>query len=703
MLRKGLLCGAMLLLCSRAEAALTESEKLQVATFVSKGAVDSAPRVRALVARPDLTPEEAAEPLKRGFSGVPFDDARRRFADALLFGPGSAASRSTLVPPLVDGLLARAAVRMVDVPAEPKGPLTKSERTAAAEVLAIHAFLDQRIANFGNPPADGHDTASAIHDDAWRAAAESERAHRAAHGRWFTNGGTGGPLPPEIVHLRAQTALTLIDFSRGIVARRELSSWLGFAGIRKDTFERYGVLVETTAPDDRVAEAMKLFEATPAALDGLSLLLMSKASPAGVAARGAVVSTGVDMGATRRPADGDKLWPAEVKPSAPEVALSLAAETAALRSVERTFQNRADIAARSRAASTRAAASGAAGYLAKAVLGIALEQGEKAGRAPSSPEIVLAGAVRLLLLDGERALHLALIRSAEGHPEPLEQFATALAVLAGGGNRAALGRTRADGSIEADAATDVKVEDGVATGFVLGGKHVTVLAAKGGAFQATVDGAAPKMTSLSSYRERMEEGRAFRAGNIDFTTLFGSPRAASLDDGRLAVEGSKGGFDALVTSDAIEDGEVTARIVPKGPGGGLLLRASPGEVSYVAVALLLSTEPSKSARLLAFGSKGKAVELAAPLPLPEPPKDGYAVSLEASGSAVTARIDGKTISGMLSRELPLGNVGLAVLAGGRVDVHDFKARPCPPPAVPSKTNAPKPSGSCFKALAKGGR
>src|SRR5689334_16648031 len=135
MFRRIALIGLVLLAPVRAEAALTDSEKLQIATFVTKGDVAQAQRVRALVARPDLTPEEAAEPLKRGFSAAPFDDARQRFAEALLFGPGSAASRSTLLPPLVEALLARAAARMADIPPEPKGPLSKSERAAAEEVL----------------------------------------------------------------------------------------------------------------------------------------------------------------------------------------------------------------------------------------------------------------------------------------------------------------------------------------------------------------------------------------------------------------------------------------------------------------------------------------------------------------------------------------------------------------------------------------
>ena len=58
MFRKVALIGLALLAPGRAEAALTDSEKLQISTFITKGSVENAPRVRALVARPDLTPED---------------------------------------------------------------------------------------------------------------------------------------------------------------------------------------------------------------------------------------------------------------------------------------------------------------------------------------------------------------------------------------------------------------------------------------------------------------------------------------------------------------------------------------------------------------------------------------------------------------------------------------------------------------------
>jgi hypothetical protein len=80
------------------------------------------------------------------------------------------------------------------------------------------------------------------------------------------------------------------------------------------------------------------------------------------------------------------------------------------------------------------------------------------------------------------------------------------------------------------------------------------------------------------------------------------------------------------------------------------------------------------------------------------------VSLETSGTTVVAKIDGRTITGTLGRNLPEGKAGVAVLAGSRIDVRDFKTRPCPTPLPPaSAAKAPAASASCFRAVAKGAR
>jgi hypothetical protein len=165
--------------------ALTASEKAVARTFVRKAVLDTAPRVRALVARPDLSPEEVAEPLRAAYAEAPFDAAHVRFTEALLFGPGSAASRSTLVPAIVEGLLARAATKMGDVPIDVAAHVGPHERAAVDELLALHGFVDAKIANAGAPPPGGHDSSQAIRDDALRTVVELYKKHLIAHERWI--------------------------------------------------------------------------------------------------------------------------------------------------------------------------------------------------------------------------------------------------------------------------------------------------------------------------------------------------------------------------------------------------------------------------------------------------------------------------------------------------------------------------------------
>jgi hypothetical protein len=148
------------------------------------------------------------------------------------------------------------------------------------------------------------------------------------------------------------------------------------------------------------------------------------------------------------------------------------------------------------------------------------------------------------------------------------------------------------------------------------------------------------------------------------------------------------------------EGEVSARIRPKGVGGGVLFRATAGDASYSAIALLLTADPPK-ARLLTFNGKGKAFEVLPDASLPEMPPSGYAVSLGVAGSTVTARVDSKTITGTLGREVPEGKVGLAALAGGRIEVSDFKSRPCT--AAPTKDGRSGRPGCARPSAAKGDR
>jgi hypothetical protein len=652
-------------------AALTDSEKAVVRNFVDKGVLDTAPRVRALVARPDLAPEEISEALKPGLAEAPFDEQHQRFVEALLFGPGSAASRSTLVPAVVDGLLARTGTIFGEVPLDAGARPDARGRKASDESIAIHAFIDRRIANAGTPSADGHDPSSGIHDDALKAAALSYKDFYATHAQAF---GPGTRVSQEMLRLRMQIGLAMIDLARGIVPRQELSQWLVLTGERRGVFERTGVLVDTDgAPDARLAAATKILESAGRASDGLSGWLVAKVSPAGLVARGAVERAGAFLGEAPRPTDGSSLWPAEVKPGTADAALvAVAGSAAELATAHALAQNDA-LRARARGAAEHAARAGVQGYLAPSpsqmTLGGALGQ-----PAPvPTPELVLQSAVQLALLDGQRAIEVAIIRAGEGRPEPLEQLALALTVLAPDGLHLAVGSPAAGGAVTPADAADVKTTDGLVSSFTLSGKKYTLLADKAGVFTARIDGAIPRLTQLPDFHERAVAGDAFRADGVDYEKLFGEPRAAGLDDGRLVLEGSKAGFDAIVTGTEGSDQEVAAVLRPRGSGGGLLVRGRPGEASYEGVGVLLEVDSSR-VRLLRFDGHAKAVQLAEPMPLPPMPARGYVVSLKVEGDTATARIDGRLLTGKLVGEVGPGKAGLAVRSEGRLDVTHLVAK-----------------------------
>jgi hypothetical protein len=669
-------------------AALTASEKAVVRTFVRKGVLDTAPRVRALVARPDLTPEEIVEALRGGYAEAPFDAAHRRFTEALLFGPGSAASRNTLVPAVVEGLLARAAAKMGDVPIEAGARVGSHEQASVDELLTIHSFVDERVANVGTPPPDGHDSSQAIRDDALRAVVALYKAHLLAHERWFK---APGLLSAELVRVRAEASLALIDLGRGVVGRQELSDVLGLDGTRRGVFERSGLLVETsgTAPEARVAEMVRLLEGVPHAADWMSLWLLSKVSPAGLAARHHIVRAGAVLTARLRPLP--RFWPEEVTPSFPDAATAAAAASIADVAIARSFEADPALRERARIAAEHASRVGAPGYLAPAVTRMPLEGASGAPAAAPTGERVIAGAAELLLLDGPRALDLAAIRADEGRPEPLEQLALALTVLGGDAPQFVLGRTRADGSVEPAPLTDVKRTGGLVSGIVLGGKHYVFLPNKDGIFGMSIDGAAPRLTSLPSYQERTTAGESWTANGVDYQRLSGEPRVAGLDDGRLVLEGQRAGFDSIVTGAEMTDVKVSALVNPVGSGGGLIVRARAGQASYVGVALILESDPAR-ARLLLVDGKGKATELAEPASLPKPPDEGYPVSLEAVGDSVTAKIGAITLSGKVPADAEPGQVGVAARAQGRVDIRKLKVSPAkaaPVKVAPVRPKAPR--------------
>ncbi len=655
------LCG-LALLARPAEAALTPSEQAQIRGFVMRGDPGDAARVRALVARPDLDASEAAGPLIGGFARVAFDDRHARFAEALLFGPGSGPSRSALVGPVVQALLARAE-KIVPSASD------RADHAALAELVRIHAFVDAKVANAGHPPFDGHDASAEIRDDAYEDAAKSYKAHFDRLRSWL-GFGDAGPA-----RVRAQAAATLIDLCRGVVPRHQLVTWLGLSGARGELFERTGVLLVDGGgvPEARVALFAQLIGVSPRAGDGAELWLIDKASPVGLSAAGAVVRAGADAGSSAA-MDPGKLWPAEVDPARIDATLAEVAYSVALRAARRALAGDAKLAQLATAAAARARDAGDDGYLARDLPASMIAPAGAADIAlEASPVELVARSLRLVLVDAPRAITIALARARAGRPEPTEQLLLALSALwrtaaADNPTELPVGRATAAGSVALDKIDQIQVVHGVVVSFRYEKHRLDVLRASDGRITgATLDGAAPKLAAFGVYRLVPRPGPWTVAG-VRLQAISGDPRAAVGDDGHLVFEpaASSGGFDAATTGESVAAPKVHAKLRPTAEGGGLIVAAAKSPVGYTGIALFIGGTPQK-ALFARVEASGRAVQLGDAIELPAPRADGaYDVKLDVAADRVVATIDGKHLE--TKTETQPGQVGVTVRRGGKLEL-----------------------------------
>ncbi len=658
-------------------AELTASEKAQVKAFVQGGEVSTAGRIRALVARPDLSPEEAAEPLSAGYSAAPFDAARAELTRALLYGPGSIAARNALVGPLVRALLARATHLMARLPPATSALESSDARAIGDEIVRIHRFVTDHVANAGAPPPDGHDGSIAIRDDALRAAATAYARHIEEHAKWLRHedGASGALLP-----VRAQAHLALVDLSRGIVARNETAGALGLTGARRGLFERHGALLEDggAASEARVASAVALIESAPLATGGTSLWIVRKRPAGGVGGRGGVARARTLLTDSPPLVAADRFWPSDVVPATPDAQLLAVADAVAWRVASAAFARRPALRGRAEAAARRAESGGGAAYLAHdAVLAqISPPISDTTGLIGASAELLASGAVGRVLVDAPRAADVALARSLAGNRGPLDQLVLAfelLAAVSSDPSALVVGRTEPDGRITR-VEVQLELDGDRLKRFVLDGRTVDVaVGPDGGVASATVDGAPPKLSGLRSVKIVTSAGERWVLAGAELERLSGDPRGVVIDGARFRMTAPEksGGFDAVATGPAGQPGaSVSARLVVQGQGGGLLLNASQGPASYRAVALLVGATPAQ-AHLVMVDGQGKAFELAPPVSLPPAAAVGYAVTLSATDTEVVAQVDQVKLSAKLGEPLGMGRAGLTVRAQGTVEVADL--------------------------------
>jgi len=696
-----------------AAAALTDGEKAQIQGFVRGAELGNAPRVRALIARPENAAGEATAPLSAGYGAVPFDDAREKFTRELLLGAGSLPSRSAVAPLLTEALLARAAAALKAMPAAETGADAAKAARLAAEIVRIHRFITEAIANAGSPPPDGHDVSAGFRDDAFKAMLEAYRRHLEALSAFI---GYGKPLSPSLVPVRAQASLAVVDLARGVLPRHEVAALLGLTGERRSVFERHGALLEDggTASETRLVEAVRYAQVAPRALDGLGLWLISKAPAVGLSGRRPHATARVTLGSKGASGTEDTLWPDDITPSRPDRELSEVAYSAAWITTRSAFASKPRLREIAQRIAERAARTGRAGYLSVDLPGTVLRDpgAENAGAVGASPELFTAHALRLLLVDAPRALDLALLRSTQGRDEPLAALVLALSVLHEGSGLAPdlmLSRTKADGELERHALVGLKNENSLVSAFQLGETKVEVtLLSEGRIDKVQVDGAAPKLSKLASARLVPTAKGPWQWAGQRLEVLSGEPLGLVVDDGRLILGAppKSAGFEAVVTGEVSSDQAVHAQVKVSGRGGGLLVRGQAGTTSYDGIGLLVTEQPSPSATLVLVDGKSKAVELAPPVPLPPAGPDGYALSLQVKGQKVTAVVDDKTLNATLTRGVGTGRYGMILVAGGQLEAKGLAKgalKPTKPKPKKSEPASKKAKGTDKKSGAADGK
>jgi hypothetical protein len=274
-------------------ASLTPSEAEQVRRAIVTASDPG--RVRALVARPDLSPDEAAAAVGAPMKTTALDANHLAFLHDLVFGDTPDSSRPVLLVAVLRGVLARADALIAQHPLD-------LERTPAAlaELQRAYAYVEQvaAAAPAANVPASTRTecaTALAGHE-----------AHNAAV---LSPQATVGPA---VALVRAQAAIAYLDLAPdGATRRIDVADGLGLTGARRALLVERGLLaLDAGGPDARIASLRALLDRLPALRDGLEAIVVGH-DAAGLAARdGAILATGDDPGGAAGPT---LLWGADVR------------------------------------------------------------------------------------------------------------------------------------------------------------------------------------------------------------------------------------------------------------------------------------------------------------------------------------------------------------------------------------------------------
>jgi len=533
--------------------------------------------VRAIVARPDLTPEESAAAMSHALVPVPLTDARVAFLQLLTFGAGSQASRNVLVTAVTRGLLARADA-IYD-----RSPTFDAPSDAASELFRIYAFLGGDIANAGSAQTGrAHDSQINIDNATYETCAKALADHLKRHAAYLQ---PGSQLSPIATRIRAQAMLATFDMGADSPTRAiDGADRIGLDTSRRQMLlERNLLLLESGKSPQALAAATALVRRfRPSALDQVEGIYFGDDHP-GLRAHGAIIAIKNELDATSLM---DGFPPDEVSASPVSSVLADLAQKLALTVSKRSLAARGDL----RLAVERDAQ--AAGSDLKKLLGPAID---------ATPESASAGALRMLLADAPRTLDLAMARFLSNHAESVALVSDAIGVLAAsagpeGVQSLVLGKGESDGTSSPLPLSAVRLNpSGTAASFTINGNRWEIVRGDTGAVTGVHrDGQPLTFAMLTNARIPIVGGTGWNGGGLVLVPTYGSPLVGIVQGPRIRIVG-QGDLDVASIQSPADDVAFDADILRPGPfavllraksgkdGVGIGLRVTPGSPTKVSI------------------------------------------------------------------------------------------------------------------------
>jgi hypothetical protein len=660
--RTALVCGVLGILVQArpAAAVLSPSEGAQIKQYVATAQPANAQRVRAFVARPDLSIDESVTAMSEALVPVVFNDARGAFLRDLVFGGASTPSRSVLALAATKGALARAS----DLLAKHAGDLDQHPE-AVGELLKIYAFIDAEIAGTGPKRGLGRDPQTGISLQTYDDCAKALAQHIDKNPKWLKS---DAQLSPGATRMRAQAQLALLDLmNESPTWRVDAADRLGLSGARRSFLTELGLLIcdSGKATNPQIERVRAVLGRLPAARVDATAIYFGDDKP-GVRARGQVLAVKSPLAATGGGALLVNPFPDDVEVGPTDPAASDLARELSLFAVKRALDTRGEL--RLQADRDVRSVTGDASRL--------------LGKTDATTENALASAVHLLVTDAPRTVDLAFVRFLAQRPEAAAILCDALGVLAAfasnttspDGLSLAVGKPRgSDGSTESTLATSVRLApNGAAQSFTLVGHRWEITRGDSGIVTGIRrDGQPLSLPMLTTARVPVTDAASWQDGGLAFVRLQGQPSGGVAGGNRVRVQGkSDNGFDAIATPAPSDDVVVEADVRVSGNGGGIMVHAVAGKDAIRGVTLLLTpTAGPLHASLRASDESGAEIDLAPGESIPMAPV--YRVKISVKGSKVDAVVAGKELHGTLPSGYAKGAVALRAKKGASVEATSF--------------------------------